>query len=64
MHKNIGNVTDENIKFLQKELGIIKNSVVNVYSKSAILDKVFANVFRKNVDREDIRSKVRLKIIF
>jgi len=64
MHKNIGNVTDENIKFLQKELGIIKNSVVNVYSKSAILDKVFADVFRKNVDREDIRSKVRLKIIF
>lgn len=64
MHKNIGNVTDENIKFLQKELGIIKNSVVNVYSKSAILDNVFANVFRKNVDREDIWSKVRLKIIF
>ncbi len=64
MHKNIGNVTDENIKFLQKELGIIKNSVVNVYSKSAILDKVFADVFRKNVDREDIWSKVRLKIIF
>ena len=64
MHKNIGNVTDENIKFLQKELGIIKNSVVNVYSKSAILDKVFANVFRKIVDREDIWSKVRLKIIF
>ena len=50
--------------YIQKELGIIKNSVVNVYSKSAILDKVFANVFRKNVDREDIRSKVRLKIIF